>query len=108
MRARIRWSALALGLVASPALAQAPLAPAWDSVAAILKTSPTPSPGYVRYNMPRRDLTVRIGDVTVATALAAGAWAGMSGDPSSATVMGAPVLTTDEHPPTLAQLAPHP
>ncbi len=105
MRAHVRWSALALMLVASPAAAQAPLAPAWDSVATILKTAAAPSPGYVRYNLPRRDLTIRIGDVTVATALAAGAWAGMSGDPASATVMGDLVLTTDEVRPVLAQLA---
>jgi hypothetical protein len=105
MRLHPSWSAIALVFAAAPAAAQAPLAPAWDSVAAILKTSPTPSPGYVRYNLPRRDLTIRIGDVTVATALAGVAWAGMSGDPSSATVMGDLVLTTDEVRPVLAQLA---
>jgi hypothetical protein len=92
-------------LAASPAFAQAPLAPAWDSVATILKTAPTPSPGYVRYNLPRRDLTIRIGDVTVAAALSSGAWAGMSGEPSNATAMGDLVLTTDEVRPVLAQLA---
>ncbi|MFI5279904.1 MAG: DUF1259 domain-containing protein [Gemmatimonadales bacterium] len=104
MRMHTRWS-VALLFVAAPAAAQAQLAPAWDSVATILKTAPAPSPGYVRYNLPRRDLTIRIGDVTVATALAAGAWCGMSGDPSNATAMGDLVLTTDEVRPVLAQLA---
>ena len=105
MRTHASWSVFALMLAAAPAAAQAPLAPAWDSVATILRTAPAPSPGYLRYNLPRRDLTVRIGDVVVATALAAGAWAGMSGDPSSATMMGDLVLTTDEVRPVLAQLA---
>jgi len=105
MRVRASWSAIVLVVTSTPAIAQARLAPAWDSVAAILKTAPAPSPGYVRYNLPRRDLTIRIGDVTVATALASGAWAGMSGDPANATAMGDLVLSSDEVRPVLAQLA---
>ncbi|OLD02389.1 MAG: hypothetical protein AUI89_03160 [Gemmatimonadetes bacterium 13_1_40CM_3_65_8] len=78
---------------------------AWDSVGRILGTSPTTVAGYVRYNLPRRDLTVRIGDVTVAPALALGAWAGFSGEPNDATMMGDLVLTAAELGPVLTELA---
>jgi hypothetical protein len=53
--------------------------------------------------MPRRDLTVRIGDVTVSPALALGAWAGFSGTPD-ATMMGDLVVTAEELKPVLAEL----
>ena len=68
-----------VGAAASPSFAQQPSTAAWDSVGRILGTAPTSAAGYIRYNLPRRDLTVRIGDVTVSPALAIGAWAGFSG-----------------------------
>lgn len=77
----------------------------WDSVGRILGTSPTPAGGYYRYGWPRRDLTLRVGDVTVSPALALGAWAGFSGEPADATIMGDLVLTTSEVKPVLAELA---
>jgi len=61
--------------------------------------------GYYRYTWPRRDLTLRIGDVTLAPALALGAWAGFSGDAADATMMGDLVLTSGEVKPVLAELA---
>src|SRR5207249_1145995 len=73
---------------ARPVLAQQPSTAAWDSAGRILGTAPTSAAGYIRYNLPRRDLTVRIGDVTVAPALALGPWAGFSGEPNDATMMG--------------------
>jgi hypothetical protein len=85
--------------------AQAPLGPPWDSVATILGTPAVSAGGYVRYNLPRRDITLRIGDVTVAPALALGSWAGFSGEPLEATVMGDLVLTAAEVKPVLAELA---
>ncbi len=85
-------------------LGQAPLGAPWDSVGRILRTSGTASGGYYRYGWPRRDLTVRIGDVTVSPALALGAWAGFAGDPADATMMGDLVLTSDELKPVLAEL----
>jgi hypothetical protein len=91
-------------LAVAPARAQNPTPPAWDSVAAILQTTTTATGGYYRYNLPRADLTVRIGDVTVATALAAGAWAGFSGTPSDATMMGDLVLLATEVRPVQAEL----
>jgi Domain of Unknown Function (DUF1259) len=88
---------------AACASAQAPAA--WDSVARVLQTPAVPSAGYVRYNFPRRDLTLRIGDVVVAPALALGAWVGFSGDPADATMMGDLIVTAAELPAVLAELS---
>lgn len=76
----------------------------WDSVGRILGTPAAPVTAYHRYNLPRRDLTLKVGDVTVAPALALGAWAGFSGDPGDATVMGDLVLTAAELRPVQAEL----
>jgi uncharacterized protein DUF1259 len=80
-------------------------AASWDSVASILQTTDAFAGGYHRYNLPRRDLSVRIGDVAVAPELALGAWAGLSGTPDDATMMGDLVVTTQELGPVLAELA---
>ena len=93
------------GAAASPVLAQQPSTALWDSAGRVLGTAPTSAAGYVRYNFPRRDLTVRIGDVTVAPSIALGAWAGFSGEPNDATMMGDLVLTSGELGPVLAELA---
>lgn len=77
----------------------------WTEVGRILKTAAVPSAGYQRYNFPRRDLTVRMGDVTVATAMAFGSWAGFSGEPANATLMGDLVLTPAELKPVQAEMA---
>ena len=103
LKATLFLSLVAVG--ASPVFAQQPSTAAWDSVGRILGTAPTSAAGYIRYNLPRRDLTVRIGDVTVAPALALGAWAGFSGEPNDATMMGDLVLTAAELGPVLAELA---
>jgi hypothetical protein len=84
---------------------QASLGAPWDSVGRILRTSGAATGGYYRYGWPRRDLTLRIGDVTVSPALALGAWAGFSGDPTDATMMGDLVLMSGELKPVLAELA---
>ncbi len=78
---------------------------AWDSVAAILETKDVFVGGYHRFNLPRRDLTLRLGDVTVAPELALGAWAGFSDDPGDAMLMGDLVLASGELRPVLAELA---
>ena len=107
MRFMLRFvlSLILYAAVAAPAPAQAPLGQPWDSVARILQAPGVFAGGYYRYNLPRRDLTVRVGDVTVAPALALGAWAGFSGDSSAATMMGDLVLTSAELRPVLAELA---
>lgn len=68
----------------------------WDSAGGVLKTVDVFASGYHRYNLPRRDLTARVGDVAVAPELALGAWAGLSGEPDDATMMGDLVLTSQE------------
>jgi len=107
MRARtLLVSPVLLVAVAPLARAQTPLAAAWDSVAQILQASPpSATGGYYRYGLPRRDITLKIGDVTVSPALALGAWAGFSGATSDATVMGDLVLLASEVKPVLAELA---
>jgi hypothetical protein len=90
---------------ASTASAQVPSDPAWQEVATILQTQPVDGGGYVRFNLPRADLLVRIGDVTVAPALALTGWAGFSGSPDSAMAMGDLVVTEPELRPVLAELA---
>lgn len=85
--------------------AQAGNGAAWDSVGRILQTASVFGGGYYRFNLPRRDLTVRVGDVAVAPELALGAWAGFSGDPAEATMMGDLVLTSAELRPVLAELS---
>jgi len=67
----------------------------WDSVGRILQASPTPAAGYVRFNFPRRDLTLKMGEITISR-LALGAWAGFSGDAKRAMVMGDLVVTEAE------------
>jgi len=92
--------------VAAPiARAQTPPAAAWDSVAQILKAPASATGGYYRYGLPRRDVTLKIGDVTVSPALALGGWAGFSGASNDATVMGDLVLLASEVKPVLAELA---
>lgn len=98
-------TAIYLGGLPTVAAGQAPLGAPWDSVGRILKTAATPTGGYYRYAWPRRDVTLRIGDVTVSPALALGAWAGFSGEPRNATMIGDLVLTGGELKPVLAELA---
>lgn len=85
--------------------AQATPGAPWDSVATILRAPGVATGGYYRYNLPRHDITLRIGDVTVAPALALGSWAGLSGTATDATMMGDLVLTAPEVKPVLAELA---
>jgi hypothetical protein len=86
---------LATGLI--PAAAQS--GPTiWDSVSTILRVPPAAAAGYHRFNFPRRDLTVRVGDVTVSPALALTGWAGFSGDPGASMVMGDLVVLPSELP----------
>lgn len=77
----------------------------WDSVATILQTSVTNAPGYNRFNFPRRDFQLRMGDVDLATSMASGAWAGFAGDGQRATMMGDLVLLARELGPVLRELA---
>lgn len=105
MPPRLLLATLVFALCPLAAGAQAGSPTAWDSVAQILRAPDALAGGYHRYSLPRRDITLRVGDVTVAPALALGSWAGFSGEPSDATMMGDLVLTAAELKPVLAELA---
>jgi hypothetical protein len=87
------------------ARSQSGTAVGWDSVAALLQTTTTPSGGYQRYNLPRRDITLRVGGIAISPSLALGAWVGFSGTPTNATMMGDLVLLDSELKPALAELS---
>jgi len=91
----------------SPYVTRAQSAPgtSWDTVGSILQAPGTLTGGYHRYNLPRRDITLRMGDVTVSPSLALGAWAGFSGTSTGAMIMGDLVLTNAELKPVLAEFA---
>jgi Domain of Unknown Function (DUF1259). len=107
MMSKSRCVLAALLVAGSPYVssAQSGLGAAWDSVGIALHAPGTLTGGYYRYNLPRRDITLHIGDVTVSPALALGAWAGFAGKPSDAMVMGDLVLTNAELKPVLAELS---
>lgn len=77
---------------------------AWNAVGRTLQSPPATAAGYVRYNFPRQDIVLKIGDVTVAPGLALGSWAGFAGSPQSSTVMGDLVLLGTEVPAVLREL----
>jgi Domain of Unknown Function (DUF1259) len=85
--------------------AQSNLGAPWDSVGRVLQAPGTLTGDYRRYNLPRRDIALRMGDVTVAPSLALGAWAGFGGTPGDAMMMGDLVLTNAELKPVLAEFA---
>ncbi len=91
--------------LAAPAAAQQPADPAWQPVAATLQSPPLDAGGYVRFNFPRKDLTVHIGDVAIPASFALTSWIGFDGTPDSASAMGDIVVTAAELGPVLAELA---
>lgn len=115
MRFPFRSGYLRTALLAASALAAPLFAPRsaraqssgdpWEEVGAILRTPHVATGGYHRYNFPRRDVTMRMGDVTVSPMLALGGWAGFSGTPGDATLMGDLVVIQSELKPALAELA---
>ena len=86
-----------------PLRAQPNSSAVWDSIAGILQTPAVPSGGYQRYNLPRRDLTLRVGDLAVSPSLGLGAWVGFAGAARDATMMGDLVLISTELKPVLAE-----
>lgn len=96
---------LTLLVLGRPAAAQQPPTQPWAEVAAILQTPPVDAGGYVRFNLPRKDLAVRVGDVAIPAGFALISWVGFDGSPDSASAMGDLVLTAEEVGPVLAELA---
>jgi hypothetical protein len=91
-----RRTILWLWMITAPLPLVAQRATVWDSVGRVLQASPTAAGGYVRYSLPRLDLTLRVGDVAVSPRLALEAWAGFAGTSQSAQVMGDLVVTEAE------------
>jgi hypothetical protein len=87
--------ATALAVSAPRVLAQSFTAEQLE-IGRILQSSPTAAAGYTRYNFPRRDVTLKVGDVTLAPAMASGAWLGFAGTSAMTTVMGDLILLPAE------------
>ena len=98
------WILLGSPFLASGASGQAGGAAPWDSVGKILQAPATATGGIVRYNFPRSDLTVRIGDVVVAPAIALVSWAGFGMIGADTVVMGDLITTGPELGPVMRQL----
>ena len=100
-------AALALGLAATPAIAQqpSPTSP-WASVEAALGRKGTLQPGNViKFSFPRSDLSVIVGGVTLKPALALGGWVAFKETVGGqAMAMGDLVLTEDEVSPVMRAL----
>lgn len=76
----------------------------WSTIGRTLGTSNVSTQPYHRYNLPRTDLALRIGDID-ASAIGLGAWVGFSGPATDAIMMGDLVVTAEELAPVLAELA---
>ena len=77
----------------------------WDSAGKIIGVAPAATGGYYRYNLPRRDITLHVGDVTVAPALALGTYVGFAGTATDATMMGDIVVESGELKGVMAELS---
>lgn len=103
--ARAALLAACLATAVRPAVAQSSTTESsWGDVGRILQTPPVATGGYQRFNFPRRDITLHMGDVIVSPAIALGGWAGFSGTPGEAMMMGDLVVTRPELTPVLAEL----
>jgi len=96
---------ICFGLQPTAASAQAPMLQAWEGAGEILQSPPVDAGGYVRFNFPRKDLSVRVGEVAIPAPFALTSWVGFDGTPDSATAMGDLVVTATELGPVLAELA---
>ena len=83
----------------------APASADWKAVESAMGRSGQPQPGDVmKFAMPRKDLHVTLGGVTIKPALALGSWAAFKQSTEGAMVMGDLVLTEDEVQPVMAKL----
>jgi hypothetical protein len=93
-------------LLAPPTLqGQIPDSSGWEELGTTLGARPVIQPGAYRYNFPRSDLTVHVGDVTIAPALALTSWAAFAENGASTLIMGDLVVTASELPPLLDALS---
>ena len=101
----LSWLALAFLVATASGSAQQPWGQPWKEIAAILQSPPVDAGGYVRFNFPRRDLAVRVGEVAIPASFALTSWVGFDGSPDSARAMGDLVVTAAELRPVLVELA---
>ncbi len=101
-----RVAAAAAVLIALPATIDAQAAAPWTPVEQILGRVAVPQPGDVmRFNFPRRDLRVMVGDVQVKPSFALGSWVAFKRLPNGqAMAMGDLVLTESEINPVISAL----
>ena len=98
--------AVSLATIATNLLtAQGPTDPAWQEVGKVLQATPIDGGGYVRFNFPRSDVRLTVGDVVVAPSLLSTAWVGFAGTPAAATVMGDLIILATELPAVTKALA---
>jgi len=91
-------------LMAAPSIAWA--APDWNAVGQALgKTGAVGAGGVYRVGLPRTDLTVKLGDITLRPTFALGSWTAFMPMGDDAMVMGDLVLTEDEVNPVMKKLA---
>jgi Domain of Unknown Function (DUF1259) len=85
--------------------AQAPADANWKPVEDAMGRSGQMQPGdVIRFGMPRKDLHVSLGDVTIKAGLALGSWTAFMRTADGAMVMGDLVLTEDEVGPVMRKL----
>jgi hypothetical protein len=90
-------SALAMAALTSAAAAQQPAAIDWHAIESTLGRAGLPQPaGVMRFNFPRSDLDVHIGDVKIVPALALGGWVAFMPAGTNVIAMGDLVLTIPE------------
>jgi hypothetical protein len=83
----------------------APAGVDWKAVEAAMGRPGQPQPGDVmKFAMPRKDLHVTLGGVTIKPALALGSWAAFKQSTDGAMIMGDLVLTEDEVQPVMTKL----
>jgi len=109
VRSLLKLAASVCFLVSSLCFAQAggtvPASADWKEVATAMGRPGQPQPGDVmKFAMPRKDLHVMLGGVTIKPALALGAWAAFKKTTDGAMVMGDLVLTEDEVQPVMTKL----
>ncbi|HEV8445424.1 MAG TPA: DUF1259 domain-containing protein [Gemmatimonadaceae bacterium] len=97
---------LSMGIVVAPTVSAQQPSNQWSGAESAFGRKGVPQPADVmRFNFPRSDLTVRIGDVTLKPALALGSWvAFLPTGPGKALAMGDLVLLDNEVGPVMAAL----
>jgi hypothetical protein len=93
-------------LLSAACAAGAQAAPDWNAVGQALgKTGTVMAQGVYRVGLPRTDLVVKLGDITLRPTFALGSWTAFMPMGDNAMVMGDLVLTEDEVNPVMKKLA---